>query len=217
MAAVLSTARDVTIAADAADGIVAASLTGKDGVYVSLALGNAAQAGINSNASGDILTGIENLIGSDHDDVLVGDLNNNELNGGIGDDTLIGGLGDDTLLGGAGADTLNGGAGTDTLTGGAGNDIFVVQTAAASIAAADVITDFASGDMLDITTASTGQVWWNNNADSGSSDSTNDTNVNDLILYGDAAKTQVLAVILDYTTDPVAGIFEDTITVNPEI
>ena len=154
------------------------------------------------------MNSIENLIGSSFDDTLTGDGMANTLNGGAGDDTLIGGAGDDTLTGGAGQ---------DTLTGGAGDDIFVIQTVASSVALADVITDFTSGDKLDITTSSTAQVWWNNNADSGSADSTNDTSTNDLILYADAAKTQVLAVILDYTTDPVAGIFEDTITVNAEV
>ena len=89
----------------------------------------------------DTLISVENIIGSDDDDVLLGDAAANvlsgedgndlingrrgadTLNGGDGDDTLIGGRGADTLNGGNGNDTLNGGRGADTLEGGAGNDI----------------------------------------------------------------------------------------------
>ncbi|TPJ36077.1 type I secretion C-terminal target domain-containing protein, partial [Mesorhizobium sp. B2-8-3] len=48
-------------------------------------------------ATGDTLTGIENLIGSSHDDVLVGDANNNILTGGGGTNTMTGGAGADTF------------------------------------------------------------------------------------------------------------------------
>ncbi|WP_201456055.1 beta strand repeat-containing protein, partial [Bradyrhizobium macuxiense] len=67
------------------------------------------------SASGDTLTGIENLIGSSHNgDVLVGDANNNILIAGLGQ---------------------------ATLTGGGGNDIFVLP---GSGAAHDTITDFSA-------------------------------------------------------------------------
>jgi Ca2+-binding RTX toxin-like protein len=56
------------------------------------------------DATGDILTNIQNLMGSDYNDVLAGDSNANILNGGLGNDTLIGGGGADTLIGGAGDD-----------------------------------------------------------------------------------------------------------------
>ena len=103
-----------------------------------------------NGAAGDRLGGIENLTGSDYNDVLTGDENANVLKGGGGDDeldglagndTLEGGAGDDTLsggdesgddadgnpngdtlMGGAGDDTLSGGTGDDTLNGGAGDD-----------------------------------------------------------------------------------------------
>ncbi len=59
----------------------------------------------------DTLTNIDNLIGSDFNDILTGNSKNNALDGG------------------AGNDTLNGGAGADTMIGGLGNDIFVVNHA----------------------------------------------------------------------------------------
>jgi Ca2+-binding RTX toxin-like protein len=69
------------------------------------------------DAQGDNLSGIENLIGSNFNDVLTGDGGINRLEGGAGADQLIGGGGDDTLIGGAGNDTLTGGAGTgDTVS-----------------------------------------------------------------------------------------------------
>ncbi|MGZ8363376.1 MAG: calcium-binding protein [Caulobacteraceae bacterium] len=99
-----------------------------------------------------LLSGIENITSSIHDDTLIGDKNANVLAGAYGGDTLTGGGGNDTLLGdgqiaadtgnfgtsgpvrtfeqtdeGAGAfvsgnDALSGGDGNDTLVGGFGQD-----------------------------------------------------------------------------------------------
>ncbi len=55
----------------------------------------------------DILAEIENVVGSFHDDHLIGDDQTNELSGGSGDDTLTGGGGADILNGGAGSDTAD--------------------------------------------------------------------------------------------------------------
>ena len=66
-------------------------------------------------ARGDVITGIERIIGSDHVDVLTGDSGPNELYGLGGADELNGNGGDDKLQGGAGADELDGGAGQDWL------------------------------------------------------------------------------------------------------
>ncbi|MCV2891182.1 hypothetical protein OE747_22905 [Ruegeria sp. XHP0148] len=72
------------------------------------------------------LRNIENLTGTDEDDVFVGDGNDNVLVGGTGDDTLQGGLGSDTLLGGDGGDLLHLWQSTagdfDILDGGSGGD-----------------------------------------------------------------------------------------------
>ena len=43
-----------------------------------------------SYAKGDTLTGIDNVTGSNHADVLKGDSDANVLNGGKGNDTLTG-------------------------------------------------------------------------------------------------------------------------------
>src|SRR5262249_27112706 len=63
------------------------------------------------DAAGDTYTSIENLIGSDFNDSLVGNSSDNVLIGGLGDDSF----------GGAG--------GVDTMIGGAGNDSYVVDSA----------------------------------------------------------------------------------------
>ena len=75
-------------------------------------------------AATDTLPDIENLAGSDHDDILAGDRRDNVLSGHAGNDKLYGGPGggDDALSGGSGADSLFGGPGMDVLAGGAGRD-----------------------------------------------------------------------------------------------
>ncbi|WP_420547169.1 Ig-like domain-containing protein [Curvivirga sp.] len=75
------------------------------------------------DAAGDIISGFENVIGSDHDDTLSGDDTANKLEGGAGEDTLTGLAGADILSGGAGNDTIEAGADQDHVEGGAGADI----------------------------------------------------------------------------------------------
>ena len=74
------------------------------------------------HATGDSISGFENIIGSAYNDILTGNDMDNVLTGGAGNDDLTGGAGNDTLEGGAGNDELTGGAGYDTLEGGAGAD-----------------------------------------------------------------------------------------------
>ena len=78
--------------------------------------------GTGGTAQGDTLVAVENLTGSYHNDVLIGDNNENTLDGLDGVDHLKGGGGDDTLNGDNGNDVLKGGGGEDILNGGAGID-----------------------------------------------------------------------------------------------
>ena len=108
--------RDVLIG-----GLGADTLIGGDGVdtvsyvrsseAVSLDLENAVYTG--GEAEGDVLIGIENLVGSANADVIMGDGQNNLLRGLAGDDMIFGGDGADRLIGGLGDDVLQGDAGAD--------------------------------------------------------------------------------------------------------
>jgi Ca2+-binding RTX toxin-like protein len=62
--------------------------------------------GSGGDAQGDILAGIEDIIGSTHDDLLTGDGAANTLDGRSGSDTLKGGPGNDTIDGAGGIDTI---------------------------------------------------------------------------------------------------------------
>jgi Ca2+-binding RTX toxin-like protein len=120
-------------------------------------------AGIGGDGSGDVLTNIENLIGSAFGDTILGNTAANSLWGdsghdsiraGSGDDTVDGGVGSDILIGAAGNDLLLGGPGTDSLSGNTGADRFIFQATADSpnSSARDVITDFihAEADKIDV-------------------------------------------------------------------
>ena len=110
-------------------------LDSPSGVVVRLHDAGAARFG---HAQGDMLTGIEHLVGSNHNDTLAGDGEDNVLEGrdghdvlyggpAGGDDRMDGGNGDDRVFGGKGDDTLIGGAGNDYLKGGAGQDVLIVD------------------------------------------------------------------------------------------
>lgn len=72
------------------------------GVTVNLETG----VGQGGDAQGDILVDIEDVGGSDHDDVIVGNGERNELVGYDGNDRLNGGGGNDMLWGSGGADVF---------------------------------------------------------------------------------------------------------------
>ena len=69
------------------------------------------------DARGDVMSNIENLIGSDYADTLVGSDDANMIEGGAGADTIFALDGDDTIDGGAGSDFLYGQDGNDVLMG----------------------------------------------------------------------------------------------------
>ena len=89
-----------------------------------------------SRGERDMITNVENIIGSASDDILTGDSKANKLEGRSGNDIIDGGRGDDILAGGHGDDIfLNLGvstqtragltqpvSGVDTVRGGAGSD-----------------------------------------------------------------------------------------------
>ncbi|MET1414786.1 Ig-like domain-containing protein [Roseibium sp. HPY-6] len=111
----------------------------------------------------DDLVNVQDIVGSDFLDLIVGDAANNLIRAGdgndyfsglAGDDSLFGEEGNDRIFGGLGNDTLDGGEGNDQLTGGEGLDIFIFN------GGHDVIRDFdpqigedengADGDLVSI-------------------------------------------------------------------
>ncbi len=74
---------------------------------------------------------------------------NDKFTGGQGADNVSGSSGNDTLIGGTGNDTLTGGGGNDSLTGNAGNDQFIYTAFSDK---GDTITDFGTGDVLNLAT-----------------------------------------------------------------
>ena len=80
---------------------------------------NHGQTTNDGDGGSDTLISIENILGSDFNDLLVGDANANRLDGGLGADVLLGLAGDDILIGGAGS--------PNQMQGGLGDDLYVVS------------------------------------------------------------------------------------------
>ena len=130
------------------------------GVYLDLRTGR----GQYGTAEGDTLVGVENLTGSAHRDLLMGNDGANVLMGlgeydrvyGFGGaDIIDGGTGDDHLYGGDGNDILRGAAGADSLRGEAGSDTFqwmFTEDTGVDAITADFLDDFnfAEGDRIDL-------------------------------------------------------------------
>jgi len=79
--------------------------------------------------------------------LIFGTNSSDTITGTNGDDIIFGENGNDSIDGGKGNDVITGGAGDDVLTGGAGNDVFRYD---AREFGSDTITDFSSGDKLDL-------------------------------------------------------------------
>lgn len=110
--------------------------------YANIIAGETGVAGVRTTSHDNLSiaygTIIENAIGSEFRDYLLGNDVDNVLTGLGGDDELRGGEGNDTLVGGLGA---------DRLTGGNGADLFVIDDAGST----DTIVDFESGsDQIDL-------------------------------------------------------------------
>lgn len=105
------------------------------------------------NANGNVLA--NTITGNGAANWLNGAGGNDAMDGAAGADTLDGGGGNDTLAGGAGDDVLAGNVGIDRLTGGDGADRFHFG---APTQGYDRITDFAPGDMIEISRAGFGNL-----------------------------------------------------------
>lgn len=90
----------------------------KVGVNLDLSVGKVS----GGDAQGDRLVNIENLSGSEQDDIITGNNNDNTLRGLSGADQLQGKDGDDKLYAGKGNDSLKGGSGDDVLEGNEDDD-----------------------------------------------------------------------------------------------
>ncbi len=99
-------------------------------------------------AAGDSYNSIENVFGSSHDDVLVGDDSANSLSGFAGNDQLNGLGGTDVLLGGAGDDTyfLNSFSDSAIESPGEGFDAVVVRYQGGLTLGANIESIFYDGD-----------------------------------------------------------------------
>jgi Ca2+-binding RTX toxin-like protein len=111
------------------------------GVNVGLNAGGTIGGG---HATGDTLSGIEDLTGSAFGDSLTGSSGQNILRGNDGNDSLNGSNNNDQLFGGEGGDTLVGGAGVDIVNGGNGTDTAAYNTSTARIIA-NLLTNTATG------------------------------------------------------------------------
>ncbi|SPF78507.1 hypothetical protein [Pseudoprimorskyibacter insulae] len=118
---------------DGGSGTDTVDYSGYPGGAVRAALSAADQARLGNMS--DELSGIENLLGSQYDDLLVGDHQDNRLNGGRGADTIAGQAGADVLvlgrgdanyvIGGTGHDTIEAAFGQTRALAGTGNDRYV--------------------------------------------------------------------------------------------
>jgi Ca2+-binding RTX toxin-like protein len=104
---------------DGGTGVDRVSYDGSSaGVLVRLDLG----IGFFGDAAGDVISNVENLSGSAHQDTLIGSTGANVIYGGDGHDFLVNFEDDDTLSGGAGDDTLFGILGDNTRFAFSAND-----------------------------------------------------------------------------------------------
>ena len=78
-------------------------------------------------ADGDWVETVENVLGSDFDDIIFGDGLANFVQANDGKDTIEGGEGDDELKGGIGGDTMLGGGGADEVLSQDGGDVLKGQ------------------------------------------------------------------------------------------
>ena len=123
--------------ADTLNGGAGIDTLSYSGSTVAVMINLGANTAAGGDATGDIISNFENIVGSS------------------AADNLTGNAGDNVLMGGAGNDRLTGGVGFDTLQGDAGNDIFDFNLASESLIGSwsDIISDFVKGqDKVDFNT-----------------------------------------------------------------
>ncbi len=137
------------------------------GVRVNLSITAAQNTG---GAGRDTIINVENLTGSNFNDVLTGNGLDNFIIAGAGADTVRGGAGNDTLIsvgadglrdvldGGSGHDSLMSGNGNDTLTGGDGNDILNGSTGQDILSGGTGADKFQFNSLQDSTLAAPDQI-----------------------------------------------------------
>ena len=145
-------------------------------VYANLTNGLAAR---NGSGGTDSFSSIENLLGGDLDDVLIGDGGANRLTGGAGNDVLVGGAGDDLLEGGGGANEIYGGK---------GDDVYIVENAG------DTLIEYAGEGIDEVRTAAsmlTLRANFERLVYTGSSSFAGLGNASDNVIFGGTASDQL--------------------------
>lgn len=144
---------------------------------IDLAAGTISSMAVDHAHPPDVLSGIENAVGTDHDDVILGGPLDNGLFGRAGNDQINGGPGDDWLRGdgpvvvpmsrpwdtGAGADSLDGGPGNDDLDGGPKDDSCINGESLTSCESEEPGRDRSEDKLRDVDVrwfGSGGAPWW---------------------------------------------------------
>ena len=166
----------------------------------------------------------DRIYGNDGDDIIRGGTNEDRLFGGDGDDTIYGGSNDDVIFGGAGNDTLIGDGGHDHLygdegrnvyTGGAGADQFALTSLASTVSGADVITDFSLSDKDGLSIlAEIRSIWVDQSSSVTTGETTNDIHTRDTVIYTDQLRTEIIAVLEDFTGALDNSIGDTTLSLN---
>ena len=164
---------------------------------------------------------IENAMGGNGDDVLIGNSADNVLTGNNGADNMSGNAGTDTLIGGAGNDRLDGGNGIDTASYASAFNAVIVNLATGSATsrtagdAANVgndilisIENIVGGNFGDLLTGDSG----NNRIEGGlGNDEINGGGGIDILVGGGGSDIITGGIGNDIFQDSVAGLSGDTL------
>lgn len=112
---------DILIGGGGFDTVDYSLETGSTGIVLDL-FTPGQETAVDTHGDDDVLSGIENIIGTGFDDIINGGVRDNIYRGGAGDDIIDGDLGNDELYGEAGEDVIFGGVGNDILSGGDDDD-----------------------------------------------------------------------------------------------